>query len=386
MRSRRACAAEPESTRAPSSAPRATRRILLLDGLRGVAALIVLVHHAYTLFPRTLRRGEPASAGFWLIEQVSRLNTEAVLLFFVLSGFSIRLSIESRGLGAPHELLHYARRRALRILPPYWFALAVSYALAAWFAPVPAVASSWSTLLGNLLFVQSAVGVRGAWVLPYAGNGPLWSLSFEVFYYAAFAWLAHAIADLRVRLAAVFMATASALLWNVWWPCPWTLFLASSLIWYAGVELAQFQLSGRSTVRWPLLIACALLLASTQRGEHATTFYGLWIGSLLWLAGLMAIALRARTQPYLAWLDGPLLSPLARVGALSYALYLLHVPILRASAAALGDDAIGLASGIVLSFSFAHVTERAALGLKRMHGVASDRVRSDHYAAATQQG
>src|SRR5690349_10237387 len=110
------------------------QRIRLIDSLRGLAALIVLVHHARTLFPRTLHPRAPASGLFWLIEQVSRLNTEAVLLFFVLSGFSIRLSIEPRGLRDRRELARYARRRLSRILPPYWFALAVSWALATWVA------------------------------------------------------------------------------------------------------------------------------------------------------------------------------------------------------------------------------------------------------------
>jgi peptidoglycan/LPS O-acetylase OafA/YrhL len=381
MPSRHAYEAEAGLARARTRALRPPQRIRLIDSLRGLAALIVLVHHARTLFPRSLRPSAPATGMFWLIEQVSRLNTEAVLLFFVLSGFSIRLSIEPRGLGDRHELARYARRRLLRILPPYWFALAVSYALAAWFAPVPAVAWSWSTLLGNLLFVQTAVGVRGAWVLPYAGNGPLWSLSFEVFYYAVFAWLAWSIADLRLRLAAVFMATASALLWNVWWPCPWSLFLASSLIWYVGVELAQLYLSGRSTVSWPVLLACAVLLTSTQRGPHAATFYGLWIASLLWLSGTAVIALRSRLSAGASWLDRPLLAPLARVGDLSYALYLLHVPVLRAAAAALGDDPISLAIGVVISLLLAHATERAALGLTRRRSSTPDRATLASYAA-----
>lgn len=354
MRSRRAYEAEPGKG-----------RIRLVDSLRGLAALIVVVHHARTLFPHTLRPSAPTTGVFWLIEQVSRLNTEAVLLFFVLSGFSIRLSIEPRGLADRRELAHYALRRLLRILPPYWFALLVSYLLATWFAPLSAVATSWSTLLGNLLFVQTAVGVPGAWVLPYAGDGPLWSLSFEVFYYAAFAWLAWSIADLRVRLAVVFMATSSALLWNVWWPCPWSLFLASSLIWYSGVELAQFYLSGRSIVRWSLLAACAVLLTSTQAGAHGTTFYGLWIASLFWLCGALVISLRGRLVGLARWLEWPLLAPLGRVGDLSYALYLLHVPVLRAAVAALGDNMAALAIAVTISFMLAHVTERAALALAR---------------------
>lgn len=345
-----------------ASAP-ATKRIRLLDSLRGLAALIVLVHHACTLFPRTLR---PADAGLALraLAQVGRFNTEAVLLFFVLSGFSIRLSIEPRGLAQPGELARYAERRLLRILPLYWFALALSFALARLFAPVPEEAWSWSTLLGNLLFLQSAVGVAGAWFLPYAGNGPLWSLSFEVFYYAAFALLVRAIAGRRARLSAVLVATAAALAWNAFWPWPWSLFLASSLIWYVGVELAELHLRGTAVAPlWSIMLASGLLAVS-QFTAAARTFYGLWIGSLLWLAGAALIRLVRRSSRSAARRESRW-TPLAAVGDFSYALYLVHVPVMRACATQLGDGAAGLSLGIALSFLVAQQTEGPARRLMR---------------------
>jgi peptidoglycan/LPS O-acetylase OafA/YrhL len=323
------------------------------------------VHHACTLYPRTLR---PADAGLVLrgLAQLGRFNTEAVLLFFVLSGFSIRLSIEPRGLTPPGELARYVERRLLRILPPYWFALALSFVLARLFAPLPEVAWSWSTLLGNLLFLQTAVGVSGAWFLPYAGNGPLWSLSFEVFYYAAFALLVSAVAGRRPRLVAVLVASAAALLWNAWWPWPWTLFLASALIWYVGVELAELYLSDDALAPWSLVVVSAALLAASQLTAQARIFYGVWIASLLWLAGAALIRWRVRLVPLAAWLERPLWTPLARVGDLSYALYLLHVPVLRASVTEFGDGFAGLTIGIALSFALAQQTERAARRLMRL--------------------
>lgn len=331
-------------------------RIRFLDSLRGLAALIVLVHHARTMFPRTFAPGSPWTS---VLTHIGRFNTEAVLLFFVLSGFSIRLSIERDGLDNRTALLRYAQRRALRILPLYWFALALSFAVSV-VAPLPALAVAWSTLLGNLLFLQTAVGVDGLWFLPYAGDGPLWSLSFEVFYYAAFPALLHAIATRRARLRAVAFATLLGLLASAWHPSPFTLFLGASAIWYAGVELAETHLLGRAACSWGLAFALILLFASAQFGPAARTLYGLWIGSVLFLLGRTLIAYAPALRPLSLALDRPLLAPLARVGDLSYALYLLHVPVLRALHASLGDRLLSIATAVLVSFMLAQLTERAA--------------------------
>src|SRR5262249_43175133 len=63
----------------------------------------------------------------------------------------------------------------------------------------------WETLVGNLLFLQSVV------VRPFGSDDPLWSLSFEFWYYALFpcAWLALASSISRMKrlaLGAVFVA------------------------------------------------------------------------------------------------------------------------------------------------------------------------------------
>jgi peptidoglycan/LPS O-acetylase OafA/YrhL len=54
-----------------------------------------------------------------------------------------------------------------------------------------------------------------------------------------------------------------------------------------------------------------------------------------------------------------LLEPFARAGDLSYALYLLHVPILRALVATLGDRPLSVAIALALSLLVAHATEVA---------------------------
>jgi peptidoglycan/LPS O-acetylase OafA/YrhL len=342
-------------------APERTQRIRLLDSLRGLAALVVVLHHTCTLFPQTLRAlALHAPRLAFGLKQVGRFNTEAVLLFFVLSGFSIRLSVVGRGLATRAALAHYARRRIARILPAYWFALLLSGVIATWLAPVPPLARSWTTLCGNLLFLQTAVGVPGAWFLPYAGNGALWSLSFEMFYYAAFPLLVRALPERRQRLGWVLASCIVAHAVSRYWPNPFAMFVASGPIWYFGVELAELYLGACVALAWPLFAGLLLLLWASQQTGRALQFYGLWVGSLLYLGGVALI----RVAPHLArlarCLRRPLLEPLARAGDLSYALYLLHVPILRALAATLGDRPLSILSALALSLLVSHVTEVAA--------------------------
>src|ERR1700759_5039774 len=94
----------------------APRRVAGLDGVRGLAAVYVLMFHCWLLtFP-----GFPANSGpVW--SGVFMYGRLAVVFFLALSGFSLALSPAAKGwrLGG---VATFARRRAWRILPPYWAA------------------------------------------------------------------------------------------------------------------------------------------------------------------------------------------------------------------------------------------------------------------------
>jgi peptidoglycan/LPS O-acetylase OafA/YrhL len=341
----------------PSSA---APRLLLLDSLRGMSALVVLFHHVCTLFPASFARLAQSSEGLHALAAfVSRRNTEAVLLFFVLSGFSIRLSVEADPLAEGGAVQRYLHRRARRILPPYLLALALSGLLAHTLAPVPAAAVSLTTLVGNLLFLQTANGVPGQWFLPYAGNAPLWSLSFEVFFYLSYPLLVLGVSDPRRRLIGVALAAAGGLLACALVPNPLAMFCGAGLIWYFGVELAQLHLAGRAAL--PLRAFCGLFVALgvLRASAYGLEVHGLWVGCGWLLLGSLAIRHAPRLQRLRARLRAPLFEPLAKVGAISYPLYLLHVPILRACAATLGDRALSLMLGVASSAAVAVLVERS---------------------------
>ncbi len=112
------------SVSAPASAkspPPARLRLDYLDGLRGLAALYVVMHHAY--YGLTAQASLPplvAKLTYWLY-----LGHSAVDIFIVLSGYCLMLPVVRSGRlnGGTGEFI---RRRARRILPPYFAALGLS--------------------------------------------------------------------------------------------------------------------------------------------------------------------------------------------------------------------------------------------------------------------
>jgi peptidoglycan/LPS O-acetylase OafA/YrhL len=112
----------PARTDAPSPAvapPPGNPRFPLFDSLRGLAVLAVLAYHVFA-FTGALNR---SGAG----DIVAVAGSQGPILFFAISGFLLyRPWVAARAAGrqAP-STVRYARRRALRILPAYWFALTV---------------------------------------------------------------------------------------------------------------------------------------------------------------------------------------------------------------------------------------------------------------------
>src|SRR5919199_5849925 len=126
---------------------RAGQRLAGLDGLRGLAALFVVVNHVFLrAFP-----GYPVDhAPFWAAWFI--YGRFAVVVFIVLSGFSLALSPARNGWRLD-GVSRFAHRRARRILPAYWAALAFSLAVAWLVVPPPgqAVPDARSVVVNGLL-------------------------------------------------------------------------------------------------------------------------------------------------------------------------------------------------------------------------------------------
>src|SRR5919202_6016010 len=99
---------------------RPRQRLAGLDGVRGLAALFVVVNH---LFLRAFPGYPVDRAPFWAAGFIYGLF--AVVVFIVLSGFSLALAPARHGWRLD-AVSHFARRRVRRIVPAYWAALAFS--------------------------------------------------------------------------------------------------------------------------------------------------------------------------------------------------------------------------------------------------------------------
>lgn len=93
------------------------KRFQCIDGLRGAAALWVVLMHIYTLIKESFSYSFP-----FLVDFVLSHGDAGVAIFFVLSGFVIAYSIRGAPITWPF-IGQFFLRRSLRLDPPYWAAL-----------------------------------------------------------------------------------------------------------------------------------------------------------------------------------------------------------------------------------------------------------------------
>jgi peptidoglycan/LPS O-acetylase OafA/YrhL len=346
----------------------AAPRLLYVDALRGLAALVVLFHHTTTQFP-DLYRAMGQTAPFWhrVLMFVSDRNHDAVLLFFVLSGFSVRLSTGRSGLQTRSDIDRYLYRRFKRILPLFVIALALTAVLGIMTGRIGDAAYGPWTLLGNLAFLQSSSNTRGNWFAPYGANGPLWSLSFEMFYYLLYPAMLFAAARLgqtsRPRLfAAAVVLTVLGLALYTAAPAPPFAFLSLFAIWYCGADLAEQYLAGDRDANWTIatcVIAAAGLLAAMPWIPSATVQS--WAaGGAIYAAWRSYLSMPQRRPTTHAPPRAVLSAPLASFGFISYAVYLFHYPMLTAAAVLFGQTWSVLALTAGLSLVLAWIAELCA--------------------------
>lgn len=190
----------PTPTPAGGAATTGAGRVGNVDVLRAVAALGVLVGHAYALGGRAI----PVRAEHWYDVPLSQTAT-GVWLFFAISGYVISKPFVDRlSSGRPlPELVPYALRRALRIFPLYWIAL-LAVIVAAGAGPI----SGWQYPL-HLGLLHNLVPGEQAAVFSVA-----WTLTLEVLFYIAVPLLALALRRSggisAERLAALILASWAA--------------------------------------------------------------------------------------------------------------------------------------------------------------------------------
>lgn len=135
-----------------------------IEMLRGVAAVVVVMHHLWSL--STL----PRFAGYWMIEGFGSYGVD---IFFVLSAFL--LSAPSWRIASKRQLATFWARRAARIIPAYF---AVVILLFLFFVPAGSLFTGVGLrqTLANLTFTQYLFPSTSG---SFGTNGVLWTLSIE---------------------------------------------------------------------------------------------------------------------------------------------------------------------------------------------------------------
>lgn len=324
-----------------------TARYVFLDAGRGLAALVVLWHHVMVFYGRSideLLAGVPAIS--IAAHAVSGWNTLAVAFFFVISGWSIQIS--TRRLSAGDLGLSwrsYMRHRVRRIVPIYCMALVWSF-LMTMTLQRPEHERSLLTLLGNLAFLQTPAGTLGNLVVPFAGNGPLWSLSFEFWYYLALPLVYPLLVpgsppgrsfrpELAIALCMLIGLLAIGL--NRIAPNPFFLFATLWPVWLAGFVFGRVSDDRAGMIGCLLVILVGeLVLWGISRVLNSDALLIL-LRSLGVAAGTAALAM-AHTLPAVKYLSGRtfaqlLVGALAFIGGGSYSIYVLHYPLIMFLAA-----------------------------------------------------
>jgi peptidoglycan/LPS O-acetylase OafA/YrhL len=324
----------------------APNRVGGLDGLRGLAALYVALSHTFVrAFP-----GYPEATGpFWANWLV--FGHFAVVVFIVLSGFSLAVAPARSGWRLD-GVARFARRRARRILPPYWAALVFSLLVAWLVLPQPGVPvpDARSVIVHGLL-LQDVVDAA-------TPNRAFWSIAVEAHLYVLFPLLLLAVrrTSLSATLAAATLVVAGV---GVLAPhvavAGWLMRVTPqfAVLFAVGVAAAGMVTGGAAAgerVRsWPwhwLALAAAAPVVALIAWKGSGWLVGdrvFWVDLALGPAVgcLLAAVATGRPAPLVRLLDS---RPLRDLGGFSYSLYLTHLPVVVVGSAAVA--AVGVERGV----------------------------------------
>ena len=161
------------------------KRLTQLDGLRGIAALIVVIFHLSLIAQPFLDTNSTGDAWWWISETPLRLatdGTQAVLLFFVLSGLVVALPALRAGFTS-FSWKKYFASRFLRLYIPAWGALALAAILIFCIPRVSSnVTSNYWLANTNAKSIQPLTLLQDATLMKVgnAADNVLWSLRWEI--------------------------------------------------------------------------------------------------------------------------------------------------------------------------------------------------------------
>jgi peptidoglycan/LPS O-acetylase OafA/YrhL len=375
-------------------------RLVVVDALRGVAALLVLVFH-----------GPHLTGPLVVLKPIGAMGWSGVGLFLVISGFSIHFRWAASDV--PHHdfaVGRFARRRFFRLYPTYVAAVILAIIVTLIVGGTGGFGAPWIFTAGNqpvLVSLLSQIVMVFANVAPVPYLAVTWSLGLEVQLYAMYAVLIRRLRAIGV-LRVVIISLAVTIAWGLasellttsmpvgqFFPDGHASGLSRLLYselparcfeWLLGV-LAAEACFGRVTLpkvtRSPIAAAGLLLIAAilfrhplgaSSLNGHPFMLSDVILNQLLGVAYFVVLLAAIRRDEPVAEhrVGGPILRSLASVGLFSYSLYLTHESTLRLGTFMLRGSGVPQAVATVILWTFAVAAAWLFFSLIERHFIAGN--------------
>jgi peptidoglycan/LPS O-acetylase OafA/YrhL len=346
-----------------------------LDGLRAVAALYVVFHHAWQF---VVSRPDAVRLPRWFtIFTLLKPGSYGVTVFIVLSGYCLALPVARAAEPQLNGgLADFLKRRARRILPPYFATVTLSIAFllvnptlreptgTQWDTALPAL--TLTSIASHLALLHNLVE-SWQWKL----NPPLWSVALEWQIYFLFALLIVPLwrrVGLWATLGFALVLGVTPLAWGGGFAHPW--FIGSFALGMAAAAVGfstRFDPEGAvRRVPWGIVAialcvppAAAVLLNRRWPIPDVLAELSLSIAVAAFLIRSTRFVENQAGRSVLWALENPCS---VKLGSFSYSLYLVHYPLLALLAVLLRPVASALSAfawltllGVPLMLAFSYV-------------------------------
>ena len=306
------------------------RHLAHVDGLRALAALFVLANHGFRMAwpnsPAVPVETHPEGLALALTSWM-RYGHFAVTTFIAISGYCLMLPYVRTGRIEGFDALPFYGRRAWRILPTYYAALAMSLLLI-WLFIGEKTGTQWDA---SLPVTAEGIAVRIAMLqdvlLVNQINNPLWSVATEVRIYLLMPLVVGLFAVAGAWRAAMIVAAAVLVLQVSGVPLVKHITFTYLAVFCMGAAAASAAGSHEksASIAGASLLAAALLALGTMdfhQGASMWRYVDMIVG-----AGIACLLVhcegsqRSLLTRALAW------RPLVFIGGFSYSIYLMHFPL-----------------------------------------------------------
>lgn len=310
-------------------------RNVTFDFIRGISALIVCCGHLRAVMFvdfHTLPNPSVFMKGFYFF---TSLGHEAVMVFFVLSGFFVGGSVISKKTKFKFDAYLIARLSRLWtvLVPALILTLLVDQITGYYFpqvlsgehyselnsGPTSIYSNSFKTFFANLFFLQSLYSPV------YGSNGPLWSLTYEFWYYITFPLLIISIGMIKKsRKNQIITGIILVLVFSFF-----TYFIFEGfVIWLLGAGVFLLYGIYNLNFNWRITLFSFVLFMGSLIVSKSIFIKSFIISSDLLVGISFAIfLLTLRNMEKLNWTQKYLSKPAFWLADISYTLYVIHFPI-----------------------------------------------------------